>query len=66
MTSGAHSGSVRTPRDASDLHAHSSYTADVVKRCQHLTGFMIAAFLHILDDPNCLHVQSTGKTCSVI
>lgn len=67
MHAGARTQTVRTPGDPNDLHSHSSYTADLGKHlCQHLTGFMIAAFLDILKDPNCLHLQSTGKTSLAI
>lgn len=41
--------------------------ADLAKHyCQHLAGFTIAAFLDMLDDPNCLHARSTGKTSPAV
>lgn len=38
------------------------YIADLAKcKCHHLIKFTMAAFLDILDDPNCLHVHPAGK-----
>lgn len=56
----------RTPGDLSDLHFHSSYTADLAKlSCQHLTEFTTAAFLDILDDPNSMLVLPYSILCQL-